>query len=107
MEIVKIFGVILQPGPIIAAFFGAIVLAILMKERNPLRVLAIVFIGVFTGVFFSPFIVPWLPANAIDQDSLNNAAGAISGIGGMAIMNGMIAAIAKAAGQIKGRGNGK
>lgn len=91
---IKLMGIELRAGELVAAFFGSIILAILMKEKNPFRILSIVFIGIFTSIFFSPYIYTWLPSVG-DVDAAHNAAGAIAGIGGMAIMNGIIGVVGK------------
>lgn len=93
-----------------AAFAGSVVLAIMLKEKSPGRLLAMVASNLFAAIFFGPLIVAWLLnfgfAN-VDTEALNNAAGAIAGISGMAIINGVLGVVrhfsAKSADKARGQ----
>ncbi len=91
-------GLELQPGPLVASFFGAVSLSVILKTRDPWRLASIVLVGMATSLFLGPLMADGISRfgfQHVDYDGLQNAAGYISGLTGMAICNGVIAVVNK------------
>lgn len=93
-------GIDFKAGPLVAAFFGAMAYAIVLKVRRPLDIAAIMLVGFAVSLFFGPLIADWIGRfggfDSVAPESLQNAAGFVSGLGGMAICNGLIVVVRKA-----------
>ena len=94
IEPTKFLGLDFRAAPLVASFFGAMAYAIVLRVRSPGQMLAIVLVGMIVSYFLGPLIVSWLVHlgfDNVDSDGLQNSAGFIAGLSGMAICNGVIA----------------
>ena len=91
-------GLDVKAGPMVASFFGAMSLAVILKTKDPWRLASIVLVGMATSLFMGPLLADQLSRlgfDHVDLAGLQNAAGYISGLTGMAICNGVIAVVNK------------
>lgn len=86
-------GLDLRAGPLVTAFFGGMAYAVVLKIKNPFDLASVMVVGVGTSISIGPLITSELAGYfaSVSPDALQNASGFISGLGGMAICNGLIA----------------
>lgn len=83
----------IKASVIVAAFAGSVAAAIVLRVRSPWQIIAMVTIGLMTSVYFGPLIVDWMIRfgfSGVDPARLENAAGFVAGLAGMAIINGVM-----------------
>lgn len=86
-------GIGVKPGPLVSAFFGAIVYAATLRVKNPIQISVIVFVGMGTSYSLGPLVVAKLRDlgfSSVDDAGLQNAAGFIIGLTAMIIANGIL-----------------
>lgn len=90
-----LFG--LKASVIIAAFLGGVSAAFLMRDLTPLRAVAAVFVGCFTGAYLAPLGTYYLVSQSMVEAGgpAMNAAAYIVGVSGMAVCNGIIEAASR------------
>lgn len=89
-----LFGSDVKVAPLVAAFFGAMAYAVILRVRNPFQLVGVVFVGLVVSYYMGPLIVQWLGEagfSGVDVEGLQNAAGFVAGLSGMAICNGILA----------------
>lgn len=91
-------GLDLRAGPLVTAFFGGMAYAVVLKVKRPIDLASILVVGIGTSISIGPLIASELGGYfaSVGFDALQNAAGFISGLGGMAICNGLIAVVRRA-----------
>lgn len=85
----------IKASVVVAAFAGSVAAAIVLRVRSPWQIIAMVTVGLMTSVYLGPLIVDWMVRvgfAAVDPGRLENAAGFVAGLSGMAILNGLIVA---------------
>lgn len=91
-------GLDLRAGPLVTAFFGAMAYAVALKVKRPIDLASILVVGLGTSISIGPLIADYMERlgfQHVSADAIQNAAGFVSGLGGMVICNGLIVVIRK------------
>jgi hypothetical protein len=78
---------------LIGSFFGSMAYAVVLKVKSPFQLFTIVFVGFVVAMFLGPLIANALGKMGFEDvgfAQLQNSAGFIAGLSGMAICNGIL-----------------
>lgn len=99
-----------KAATLVAAFFGAVAAAIVLRQRSALQIVGTVFVGMLTAVYLGPLIGHWLVNiggfEGLSDHRIENAASFVAGLTGMALCNGIMGVARAAMGRVGASASG-